>query len=127
MYRRHHLIRALDPLGLAYLHLIEPRASGAGQREVDHQNVPSAARLFRPMWRGVLIAAGNFRRDSAQAMIDSGDADAIAFGRLFISNPDLPERLRLGAELTPYNRATFYTRGPEGYVDYPRADGQSAD
>jgi N-ethylmaleimide reductase len=122
-----HLIRALDPMGLAYLHLIEPRASGAGQREVDHQDVPSAARLFRSMWRGRLIAAGNFRRDNANEMLASGDADAIAFGRLFTSNPDLPERLRTGAPLTPYNRATFYTRGPEGYVDFARADGSSAD
>jgi N-ethylmaleimide reductase len=122
-----HLIQSLDPLGLAYLHLIEPRASGAGQREVDHQDVPSAARLFRPMWRGRLIAAGNFRQDNAQAMLAAGEADAIAFGRLFTSNPDLPERLRTGAPLTPYNRATFYTRGPEGYVDFPRADGSSAD
>ena len=114
-----HLIRELDTLGRAYLHLIEPRASGAGQREVDRQDVPSAAQLFRPMWKGVLIAAGNFRGDSAQAMVAAGDADAIAFGRFFISNPDLPERIRLGAALTPYNRATFYSRGPEGYVDYP--------
>lgn len=113
-----HLIRQLDAFGLSYLHLIEPRASGAGQREVDHQNVPSAARLFRPMWHGRLIAAGNFRAEGANAMIADGDADAIAFGRLFISNPDLPERLRVGASLTPYNRATFYSRGPEGYLDY---------
>ncbi|MCH8506881.1 MAG: alkene reductase [Ectothiorhodospiraceae bacterium] len=114
-----HLIRELDAFGLAYLHLIEPRASGAGQREVDHQNVPSAAKLFRPMWRSVLIAAGNFRRDSAEDMVLEGHADAIAFGRLFTSNPDLPERLRIDAPLTPYNRATFYTRGPEGYTDFP--------
>ena len=115
-----HLIGELDKLGLAYLHLIEPRASGAGQGEVDHQNVPSAAQLFRPLWRGVLIAAGNFRGDSANAMLAAGHADAIAFGRLFISNPDLPERLRQNAELTPYNRATFYTSGEQGYLDYPR-------
>ncbi|MFN7287813.1 MAG: alkene reductase [Burkholderiales bacterium] len=122
-----HLVKSLDALGLAYLHLIEPRASGAGQREVDHQNVPSAARLFRPMWRGSLIAAGNFRGDNANAMLAAGDADAIAFGRLFISNPDLPERLRTGTALTPYNRATFYSRGPEGYVDYAKADGTTED
>ena len=117
-----HLIQELDKLGLAYLHLIEPRASGAGQREVDHKNVPSAAELFRPMWHGVLIAAGNFKSDSANAMLAKGDADAIAFGRYFISNPDLPERLRLGAELNPYDRATFYGGGAEGYLDYPTKD-----
>lgn len=120
-----YLIGALDTLGLAYLHLIEPRASGAGQREVDHQNVPSAAQLFRGAWHGPLIAAGNFKPDTAQAMVEAGDADAIAFGRYFISTPDLPERIRVGAELTPYNRATFYGGGAEGYVDYPRRDGTS--
>ena len=121
-----HLIGELDRLGLAYLHLIEPRASGAGQAEVDHQNVPSAARLFRPAWRGVLIAAGNFRGDSAAAMVAAGEADAIAFGRLYISNPDLPRRIREGAALTPYDRATFYSRGPAGYTDYPLLDGSPA-
>ncbi len=122
-----HLIGELDKLGLAYLHLIEPRASGAGQREVDRKDVPSAAQLFRPMWHGVLIAAGNFRGDSADAMLATGDADAIAFGRFFISNPDLPERLRTGAAFTPYNRATFYSRGPEGYIDYPTLEAAAAD
>jgi N-ethylmaleimide reductase len=121
-----HLIGELDGMGLAYLHLIEPRASGAGQAEVDHQNVPSAAKLFLPDWRGVLIAAGNFRADSAAEMVARGDADAIAFGRFFISNPDLPRRIREAAAFTPYDRATFYSRGPEGYVDYPLLDGSPA-
>ncbi|MGB7184927.1 MAG: alkene reductase, partial [Burkholderiaceae bacterium] len=117
LYR--YVIRELDKMGLAYLHLIEPRASGAGQAEVDHQDVPSAATMFRNDWRGVLIAAGNFRGDSGAEIIERGDADAVAYGRFFISNPDLPERLRTGHELTPYNRATFYTQGKAGYTDYP--------
>lgn len=118
-----YLVGELDKLGLAYLHLIEPRASGAGQGEVDHQNVPSAAVLFRPQWHGVLITAGNFRGDSAEEMVAAGHADAIAFGRLFTSNPDLPERIRLGAALTPYDRPTFYTQGEKGYTDFPTLGG----
>ena len=114
-----HLIKELNGIGLAYLHLLEPRASGAGQKDVDHENVPSAAKLFRPMWSSTLIAAGNFSRESAAQMVAEEHADIIAFGRLFISNPDLPERLQVGAELTPYNRPTFYSQGPVGYVDYP--------
>ena len=55
-----HVVRALNPLGLAYLHFIEPRSSGAGRAEVNHQNVPSAMVLFRPIWKGVLITAGGF-------------------------------------------------------------------
>jgi len=114
-----HAVSALAGLGLGYLHLIEPRASGAGQAEVDHQGVPSAARMMRPLWPRVLIAAGNFRKHSAEAAIAGGDADAIAFGRLFISNPDLPDRLRHDAPLTPYDRTTFYGGGERGYTDYP--------
>ena len=114
-----HAIKQLDPLGLAYLHFIEPRSSGAGRAEVNHQNVPSAMVLFRPLWSGVLITAGGFTGEAANAAIADGHADAIAFGRIFISNPDLPRRLQRGYPLTPYNRATFYGGDAAGYTDYP--------
>jgi len=114
-----HVVQALNPLGLAYLHFIEPRSSGAGRAEVNHQNVPSAMVLFRPIWKGVLITAGGFTGETANAAIAEGHADAIAFGRIFISNPDLPHRLQHGFPLTPYNRATFYGGGEKGYTDYP--------
>ena len=114
-----YVVKALDPLGLAYLHFIEPRSSGAGRAEVNWQNVPSAMVLFRPLWRGVLISAGGFTGETAEAAIAQGHADAIAFGRIFISNPDLPRRLQHGFPLTPYNRATFYGGEAAGYTDYP--------
>jgi N-ethylmaleimide reductase len=114
-----HVVEALNPLGLAYLHFIEPRSSGAGRAEVNHQNVPSAMVLFRPIWKGVLVTAGGFTGEAAEAAIAEGHADAIAFGRIFISNPDLPRRLREGLPLTPYNRATFYGGEEKGYTDYP--------
>jgi len=117
-----HVIQLLNPLGLAYLHFIEPRSSGAGRAEVNHQNVPSAMVLFRPFWNGVLISAGGFTGETADAAIAEGHADAIAFGRIFISNPDLPRRLRHGFPLTPYNRATFYGGEEAGYTDYPVHD-----
>lgn len=81
--------------------------------------MPSAAVLFRPLWKTALITAGNFKADTAEAMVSAGHADAIAFGRYFISNPDLPERIRQGAAFTPYNRATFYGGETKGYTDYP--------
>ena len=112
-------IKSLDPLGLAYLHFVEPRSSGAGRAEVNHQNVPAAMVLFRPVWSGVLISAGGFTGETADAAIAAGHADAIAFGRIFISNPDLPRRLQRGFPLTPYNRATFYGGEEIGYTDYP--------
>jgi N-ethylmaleimide reductase len=117
-----HVIKSLNPLGLAYLHFIEPRSSGAGRAEVNHQNVPSAMVLFRPIWNGVLITAGGFTGETADAAITAGHADAIAFGRIFISNPDLPRRLQHGFPLTPYNRATFYGGEAAGYTDYPAHD-----
>jgi N-ethylmaleimide reductase len=117
-----HVVEALNPLGLAYLHFIEPRSSGAGRAEVDHQNVPAAMVLFRPIWKGILIAAGGFAGATAEAAIAAGHADAVAFGRIFISNPDLPRRLREGFPLTPYNRKTFYGGEEVGYTDYPVHD-----
>src|SRR6202008_2127924 len=64
-----HVFKSLDKLGLAYLPFIEPRSSGAGRAEVNWQNVPSAMVLFRPLWSGVLIAAGGFTGEAAEAAI----------------------------------------------------------
>lgn len=117
-----HVIEQLNPLGLAYLHFIEPRSSGAGRAEVNWQGVPSAMVLYRPLWKGVLITAGGFTGEAAEAAIAEGHADAIAFGRIFISNPDLPLRLQHGYPLTPYDRKTFYGGDVAGYTDYPFYD-----
>jgi 2,4-dienoyl-CoA reductase-like NADH-dependent reductase (Old Yellow Enzyme family) len=68
---------------------------------------------------GVYIANEKFDPASAQALLDAGEADAVAFGKLFISNPDLPERIRAGAPLSPWNMETFYSPGAGGYTDYP--------
>ena len=114
-----HAIEQLNPLGLAYLHFIEPRSSGTGRAEVNWEGKPSAMVLFRPVWKGVLITAGGFTGEAADAAIRDGLADMIAFGRIFISNPDLPRRLQHGFPLTPYNRATFYGGEEAGYTDYP--------
>jgi N-ethylmaleimide reductase len=113
-----HVLHELDRRGIAYAHLIEPR-SAAGVRDVEDDHAPSAIALFRSAFQGVLIGSGSFTRESGTAAVESGLADAIAFGRAFIANPDLPERLRFGAPLNPYNRATFYGGGAAGYVDYP--------
>jgi N-ethylmaleimide reductase len=114
-----HVVEAIDKLGLAYLHFIEPRSSGSGRAEVNWQNVPSAMLLFRPLYRGVLMTAGGFTGETANAAIAEGHADIIAFGRIFISNPDLPRRLQHDYPVTPYNRATFYGGEEKGYTDYP--------
>ena len=78
--------------------------------------------LFRPIWKGKLIAAGGFTGQAADDAIAQGHADAVAFGRIFISNPDLPRRLQRGYPLTPYDRKTFYGGEEAGYTDYPVHD-----
>ncbi|MGB3124637.1 MAG: alkene reductase [Pseudomonas sp.] len=111
-----YLAQALNRFGLAYLHVIEPRIRGADDAEV---NVPAvASKSLRGIFKGPIVAAGGFSRETAEEIIAAGDADLVAFGRLFISNPDLPERLRSGAPLNDYDRNTFYGGRGEGYVDY---------
>ncbi|MGD9944653.1 MAG: alkene reductase [Burkholderiaceae bacterium] len=117
LYRQ--AIEALAPLRLAYLHLIEPRTSGTGKTDAIRADQPSAAGLYRRHWPGALIAAGGFDPAGAERIVGEGFADAVAFGRHFIANPDLPARIRLGAPLNPYHRPTFYGGGAVGYVDYP--------
>ena len=68
---------------------------------------------------GAYIANEGFTGETAQAALDRGEADAVAWGKLFIANPDLPRRLQLGAPLNPPNNATFYGAGARGYTDYP--------
>ncbi|GMF60589.1 unnamed protein product [Phytophthora fragariaefolia] len=91
----------------------------------DNAGVPTGgvARHFRDIYNGVLITAGGFDRDDAMKTVADGVADLVAFGRDFISNPDLVERLRMNAALTPYDQKTFYVQPgmtlEAGYTDYP--------
>lgn len=109
-----HVLSRLSELEIAYVSLIEARSS-AGM-EID---APQAVDQLRPFWTRPLILAGGFTGKSAEEAIRSGRADAIAFGRHFIANPDLPLRLKHGAPLNDYDRSTFYGGGAAGYVDYP--------
>lgn len=121
-----YVIGELDKRGIAYLHLIEPRSSGAGGSDQTVQDVPETAPLFRKVFAGTLISAGGYTRDSAINIVSDKLADAVAFGRLFIANPDLPERLRIDAPLNAYNRATFYGGDAKGYTDYPAMNQDAA-
>ena len=112
-----YVARELNSFGLAYLHIIEPRVKG--NVVVAEGQAPIAAEHLRTVFKGRIIAAGGFEPDTAAAIIDKGNADLVAFGRHFISNPDLPERIRTGVSLSPYDRGTFYTFEAKGYTDYP--------
>lgn len=109
-----HILSRLAPLNIAYVHMIEARDTDAGEA-----GAPLAINDLRRFWSGTLILAGGFIGPSADAAIRAGQGDAVAFGRHFIANPDLPRRLQLGAALNPYNRATFAGGGAAGYTDYP--------
>jgi 2,4-dienoyl-CoA reductase-like NADH-dependent reductase (Old Yellow Enzyme family) len=87
---------------------------------------PRLGPALRASFSGAYIANEGFTPESAEEVLEKGEADAVAFGKLFISNPDLPIRLKLGAELTPWNQETFYALGKEGYTDYPALETANA-
>jgi len=108
--------KALSDLGIAFLELREPGPDGT----FGKTDVPKQSPEIRKVFKGPLVLNSDYTTvEEAQAALDSGVADAIAFGRTFISNPDLPERLRTGAPLAKDNAKTWYSQGPEGYIDYP--------
>ncbi len=111
-------IGGLNRFGLAYLHVINLEVTGDRWSKATGAAV---VRFARQHYQGKLMAAGGYGNDSAEATLREGQADIVAFGRPFISNPDLPYRLRRGLALAEPQRATFYTEGPQGYTDYPRS------
>lgn len=105
---------------IAYLHLIQASASEIGITDELHANAPNNAELFRHVFQGPLISAGAYTPESGANALENERADAITFGRLFIANPDLVERVGLGASLNTPDRASFYGGDAHGYTDYPR-------
>ncbi|WP_341711818.1 alkene reductase [Erythrobacter sp.] len=114
-----HVVAQLGLRSLAYLHLVEPRADQRSDVNALDPQAPDAAERFKPIFGGPIIAAGGFEPGTAREAIASRRADAIAFGRSFIANPDLPERIRTNAAFNAYDRTTFYGGDARGYVDYP--------
>lgn len=101
------IVEQLNQYGLGYLHVVEDRMDGFDYLKLRH------------IFNGAYMANGGYERDSAIDAINSEQADFIAFGKLFIANPDLPERLRLDAGFNPAREESFYAGGAEGYDDYP--------
>ena len=105
------LVEAIAPMGLAYLHVLRTPP------------LPTIFQILRPLFSGPFAAGGGFEHESGNAMLESGGADFIVFGKLFTSNPDLPDRFAAGAPLTPFDATTFYTPGAKGYIDFPSMSG----
>jgi len=114
-----YAVRELSARGLAYLHLIEARGSEIGLTDKLNNGALNNAALFRPAFAGPLITAAAYTPETAAEAIRLGHADAVAFGRSFVANPDLPERIRTGAALASFDRSNAYGGGAHGYTDYP--------
>ncbi|MCO5570843.1 hypothetical protein L7F22_024571 [Adiantum nelumboides] len=111
-----YMANALNKYNILYAHYIEPRVKGSFVEVESHESLASARKAFN----GTFIVAGGRTRKSGNEVIQMGGADLVVYGRLFLSNPDLPKRFRLNAPLNNYVRATFYTQDPViGYTDYP--------
>ena len=102
-----YLVQRVSTLQLAYLHLARTGSA------FDYRA------LVRPLFNGALLLGGGLDRESAASLIASRDADAAVFGSLYLANPDLLQRFVAGAPLNAPERETFYTDGPQGYIDYP--------
>lgn len=128
-----YVAKALDRFDLAYLHLIEPRVNKDALNRWakvnggdDDSEFGLTSRYFRSIYNGTIMSAGGYDRELGNATLAAGDADLIAYGRLFISNPDLPERFARNAALNEYDRSTFYGGDAKGYIDYPSLELQTA-
>lgn len=110
-----YILNKLNDYDLAYVHLSEPFTDVS---EISYA-VQNIAEHFRPLYKGTLMINAGFDQESGNNVIESGNADLVAFGKLYISNPDLVERFKHGYELAEWNEDTFYTPGKEGYLDYP--------
>ena len=108
-----YLIGELNQRGLAFLHISEPDWAGGEPLSLEFR------KNMRQTYSGKIIGAGAYDAQKAEDLIGAGLIDAVAFGRAFIANPDLVERIAQDAPLNELNQATVYGGGAEGYIDYP--------
>ncbi|MFT4758454.1 MAG: N-ethylmaleimide reductase, partial [Saprospiraceae bacterium] len=114
------LAKKVNGFGLVYLHLVDHSAMGAPE-------VPDAIKkLLRKNFKNTFILSGGYDAERAEKDLQADKGDLIAFGRPFISNPDLVTRMKEGIELTQPNPDTFYTPGKGGYTDYGKAELKTA-
>lgn len=110
-----HVGKALNPFGLAYLHVAEAIRPG----RLYNPDAPRVTPYLREAFEGPLLANGGYDKATAADAIREGRADAIVFGQKFIANPDLPLRFKMDAPLNEPDPNTYYSEGVEGYLDYP--------
>jgi N-ethylmaleimide reductase len=115
-------VQAINDIGIAFLELREPGPTGV----FGTAKMAPLSPIIRTMFDGPLVLNEDYDRDRAQRALDLQEAEAISFGRLFISNPDLPHRLANGIPCTADKRDAWYTQGVTGYIDYAEATGIGA-
>ncbi|HEY1978542.1 MAG TPA: alkene reductase [Xanthobacteraceae bacterium] len=113
------IAQGLSDLRLAYLHIVNPAVATMEKNKQPDERARRMLTLVRTKYRGTLIVAGGFDRDLANAWLEQGQADLIAFGRKFLANPDLPERFRKRKPLNADDPSTYYGGDAKGYTDYP--------
>ncbi|OWZ11311.1 12-oxophytodienoate reductase [Phytophthora megakarya] len=115
-----YVVKKLNDYDLAYLHMVEPRGMQQPAPDAPEGGVTT---IYRKMYDGVMITASGYDGAEAKKVVEDGTADLVAFARDFISNPDLVERIRTGAEFNPVNWQTVYlpldVPYETGYTDYP--------
>jgi len=112
-----YVISELNEYQLAYLHLLEPLVALEPEEKYNNY-LKIITPYFRKFYKGTLITNCGFNFDTGNKTIKNGDADLVAFGKLYISNPDLVERFATNAPLSPWDTDTFYYGGEKGYIDY---------
>lgn len=113
------IAQMLSDFRFAYLHIVNPAAAAIERGNAPDAEAERLLALIREKYRGTLILAGGFDRDTAEAWLDQDKADLIAFGRKFLANPDLPDRFRARKPLNADDPSTYYGGGEKGYTDYP--------
>ncbi|MFQ5484356.1 MAG: hypothetical protein ACE5DO_03375 [Desulfobacterales bacterium] len=104
----------MNRFDLAYLHIVD-----AFESDIRHGAKVVPLPYLREIYKGRIIVRAGYDKEKGNSVIAEGHADAVAFGQLFIANPDLPERFKAGAPLNEPDPSTFYGGGEKGYVDYP--------
>ena len=112
-----YIIKKLNDYNLAYVHLSEPFTDVS---EIPYA-VTEIAKHFRPLYNGTLMINSAFDQEKGNKVIEEGNADLVAYGKPYISNPDLVERFENNLDLAEWDQDTFYTTGAKGYTDYPKA------
>ena len=114
-----YVIEALNRFNLAYIHLMEPNEIDLSSRDVINPVLP----VFRPLYQGNIITNGGYGKETGNQVLASGQAELVSYGKLFLANPDLPQRFAVDAKLNKPNPKTFYGGGNDdaevGYTDYP--------